>query len=298
MSLPTISITVPCYNYAHYLPICLDSILSQDGVDLDVTIVDDCSSDGTPAVCAAYAAVDPRVKVIRHETNQGAIQTYNDGLAWATGRYCTLISADDVLTPGALKRATAMMEKHRNVGLVYGPHQCIDEKGLVKFGMATGSPAIPRIVGRDRIYNNEEWQRWVCQTGRCFLIGSEAIVRTSIQKAAGYYDPAQPHAGDAEMWLRISHIADVGYVGVDQLLYRVHDKSMQMTVHHGFEFDLEQRRRAFQQAFGKKAITTDNLIAAEHAIDRILARGEGGWWHREITERFRHRKQRRIGVAA
>ncbi len=297
MSLPTISVTVPAYNYAHYLPICLGSILSQEGVDLDVTIVDDCSTDDTAKVCEWFAT-DPRVKVIRHPVNLGAIDTYNDGMDAATGKYFTLVSADDVLTPGALKRAVDVMERHATVGMVYGPHICIDEVGLCKFGMAQGSAPMPRIVGKTRIYRSDEWQRWVCQTGRCFLIGSEAVVRTSVQRAAGHYDPLQPHAGDHEMWLRISALADVAYVGVDQLLYRVHDKSMQMTVHAGFEFDLAQRRKAFQWAFGKKAISTDNLIAAENAIDRILAKGESGWWHREVIERLRHRKQRRIGVAA
>jgi glycosyltransferase involved in cell wall biosynthesis len=276
----------------------MGSILSQEGVELDVTIVDDASTDSTPKVCEGFAS-DSRVKIVRHETNQGAIATYNDGLRRATGKYCTLISADDIITPGALKRAVDVMEHHPSVGLVYGPHVCIDERGLVKFGMGAGSLPIPRRVGSGyRLYPKDDWQRMVCQSGRCFLIGSEAIVRTSIQKAAGYYDPAQPHAGDAEMWLRLSGLADVAYVLEDQLFYRVHPGSMQMTVHSGFRFDLEERRRAFQQAFGRGFISTQNLVAAERAIDRILATGNGNWWHREITERLRHRRQRAIGVTA
>lgn len=295
--MPTITVAIPCYNYANYLPICLNSVLAQEGVDLEVIIVDDCSTDDTPQVCEWYAT-DSRIKIIRHEKNLGAIASYNDGINAATGKYFTLVSSDDVLTPGALKRAVTMMEKNPNVGMVYGPHVCIDEQGLCRFGMAQGSAPIARTVGRDRIYKSQEWQNWVCRTGRCFLIGSEAVVRTSIQRRAGLYDPTQPHAGDAEMWLRISNLCDIGYVGVDQLLYRVHAKSMQMTIHHGFEFDLGERRKAFQQAFGKRAISTENLIAAEHAIDRLLYKGEGGWWHRVVAERLRHKKQRRIGVAA
>ena len=298
MTLPTISVTVPCYNYAQYLPACLDSLLRQEGVDLDVTIVDDASTDNTRTVAAAYAGTDPRVRIIRHEANQGHVRTFNDGIAVARGTYFTIVSADDVLTPGALKRAIDVMEANPRVGLVYGPHISVCEKGLCLFGMAAGSAPIARSVGPTRIYPGAEWKHSVCSTGRCFIIGSNAVVRTATQKAAGLYDPDLPHAGDCEMWLRLAHIADVAYVGVDQLLYRVHDKSLQRTVYAGFEFDLEARRKSFQGAFAKRAITADQLIAAEYAINRILATGNGGWWHREVIERLRHRKQRRIGVAA
>ena len=296
--LPTISLTVPCYNYARYLPFALDSILSQEGVDLDVTVIDDASTDTSYHVAHTYAERDPRVKVIRHRENIGHVATFNEGMGLATGKYFNIISADDVLTPGALKRAVDLMEKHPSVGLIYGAHVSIDDKGLVKHGMGAGAVPLPRRTGFKpyRLYKGEDWQRWVCQSGRCFILGSNAILRTSVQKEAGTYDARMPHACDAEMWLRVSHLSDVGYIMEDQLHYRIHDLSMMRTVHKGFEFDLEERRVAFQQAFGKRAISTENLIAAEHALNRILATGKGTWFHRTIKERIRHRTQRAVGV--
>ena len=77
---PTVSVIVPCYNYAEFLPRCLGSILDQPDVDVSVLVIDDCSSDDTPAVAAALAASDPRVEVRRHEVNKGHIATYNEGL--------------------------------------------------------------------------------------------------------------------------------------------------------------------------------------------------------------------------
>ena len=66
------------------------------------------------------APVDPRVTVIQHTHNMGHIATYNDGLGHAQGEYVVLLSADDLLTPGSLARAAAVLYNEPTVGLVYG----------------------------------------------------------------------------------------------------------------------------------------------------------------------------------
>src|SRR3954467_11927005 len=105
----TVSIIVPCYNYAHFLAKCVNSVLAQEGVTVEVLIIDDCSTDDTETV-GAQLATDSRVTFRRHDNNIGHIATYNEGLDWVTGEYTVLLSADDLLTPGALARATAAME--------------------------------------------------------------------------------------------------------------------------------------------------------------------------------------------
>ena len=74
----------------------------------------------TPRICEELKQSDHRVRVIRHETNKRHIATYNEGIALARGKYFVLLSADDLLTPGSLRRATDIMEAHPAVGLVYG----------------------------------------------------------------------------------------------------------------------------------------------------------------------------------
>ena len=76
-----VSVIIPCYRYAHFLPECVASVLAQPGVDLQVLILDDASPDDTPAVAAAVAAADSRVAYRRHASNLGHIATYSDGLA-------------------------------------------------------------------------------------------------------------------------------------------------------------------------------------------------------------------------
>src|SRR5436190_15792241 len=116
----SVDVFVPCYNYARYLRECVESVLSQEGVDVRVLILDDCSTDNSEEVGLELAAADPRVEYRRHAVNRGHTTTYNEGLDWVSGDCCLLLSADDVLAPGAFARAAAVMRAHPEVGLVYG----------------------------------------------------------------------------------------------------------------------------------------------------------------------------------
>ena len=96
----TISVIVPVYNVAQYLPQCVDSILSQDYGNLEVILIDDGSTDGSGEICDRYAALDSRVRVI-HQKNGGAAAAKNAGLRLATGEYLAFADSDDYLEPGA-----------------------------------------------------------------------------------------------------------------------------------------------------------------------------------------------------
>src|SRR5215471_5984026 len=118
----SVSVVIPCYKYGHFLEDAVSSALDdQEGVDVRVLIIDDASPDDSAEVAAKIAARDPRVDVIVHEANKGNIATFNEGLLeWADGDYCMLLSADDRVTPGALRRARDLLDAHPSVGFVHG----------------------------------------------------------------------------------------------------------------------------------------------------------------------------------
>src|ERR1700710_2937043 len=91
---PRVSVVIPCYNYGKYLSAAVNSALGQDGVEVDVLIVDDASPDGSVEIARDLAAADPRVRVLAHEQNKGHLATYNDGLREVDGTYVVLLSAD------------------------------------------------------------------------------------------------------------------------------------------------------------------------------------------------------------
>ena len=117
----SVDVVVPCYNYGRFLETCIRSIIRQDGVSVRVLIIDDASTDNSPDVGQRLASEDDRVHFRRHEGNAGHIATYNEGLLeWAASDYVLLISADDVVAPGALARAAGVMDCDLRVGLCFG----------------------------------------------------------------------------------------------------------------------------------------------------------------------------------
>ncbi|HME73431.1 MAG TPA: glycosyltransferase family A protein [Myxococcota bacterium] len=236
-----VDVVIPCYNYARYLRECVHSVLSQPGVDVRALVIDDASSDETAQVGYELAESDPRVEFHRHHKNKGHIATYNEGLALVSADYVVLLSADDLLTPGALKRATDLMTAHPSVGFVYGFPKA--------FQTASPPPAETRVSGWT-VWNGREWMKLMCRKGKNFIHSPEVVMRADIQRAIGGYRPSLPHSGDMEMWLRAAAVSDVGRVnGADQAYYRVHASNMHRTSYAGFLVDLQGRHDAFRSAF-------------------------------------------------
>ncbi|MBR4591954.1 MAG: glycosyltransferase [Elusimicrobiaceae bacterium] len=96
-----LSVIVPIYNIAAYLPRCLDSILAQTYTNLEIILVDDGSTDDCPQICDEYAKKDTRIKVV-HQKNQGVSVARNTGLDNSTGEYISFVDPDDWLDKEAL----------------------------------------------------------------------------------------------------------------------------------------------------------------------------------------------------
>ncbi|WP_449394508.1 glycosyltransferase family 2 protein [Devosia riboflavina] len=255
----SVDVVVPCYNYARYLPTCVGSVLSQSGVDVRVLIINDASPDDTRQVADGLAQSDSRIRVIHHETNKGHIFTYNEGLEAANGDYVVLLSADDILTPGALNRATQLMEAHPSVGLVYGHPRTFqgDTVPAPRTGKATWT-----------VWKGDDWLGLMCRSGKNFIICPEVVMRTSVQHQIGGYSSALPYSADMEMWMRAAKVSDIGRVnGTDQAYYRVHSLSMQRSV-AGMFFDLKIRLLAYEAVL-KEDLTATAKRLLEQARQSI-----------------------------
>ncbi len=258
----SVSVVVPCYKYGHFLADCVRSVLDeQPGLDVRVLIIDDASPDDSAEAARALAASDPRIEVRVHEENKGHIATYNEGLLeWADGDYCVLLSADDRLVPGALVRAAALLDAHPEAGFCYGRP--------LRFRHGGPLPKARTGPGAAVVYPGMWWLERRFGEGTGCITSPEVVVRTALQRKVGGYDPALPHAGDIEMWMRLAAHADVGYVsGADQAYYRVHGANMSTTDFGGQLDDLRQRRAAFESVLVKCAgllPDTDRLARDVH----------------------------------
>jgi Glycosyl transferase family 2 len=238
---PRVSVVIPCYNYARFLPDSVGSALSQSGVDPEVIVVDDASTDDSAAVAEGFAATDPRVTVVHHAHNTGHVIAFNAGLARATGEFIVRLDADDLLTPGALARAVALFDAFPSVGLVYGHPQ----------HFTTEAPPVARTVLRGwRVWSGADWIAERCRRGVNCITTPEAAIRADVMRSVGGLDTRLRYAQDMEMWLRIAAVSDVGRIeGPDQALHRDHAASMSVTDGAGLILDLRERRTVFDVLF-------------------------------------------------
>jgi glycosyltransferase involved in cell wall biosynthesis len=241
-AVPTVDVIIPCYNYGHFLNSCVESVLAQQGVNVSALIIDDASPDNTAAVAQELAARHDAVKFRRHTVNKGHIATYNEGLLdWSTADYVALLSADDMLAPGALERAVRIMEADKSVGMVYGR--------TLHFEHPSELPQSRETAAGFDLFTGNDWIEKRVHGGNNVITSPEVVVRGSIQKRVGGYRPELPHSGDLEMWMRIAAISNIAYVRQIQAYYRVHSSSMQRTKYQSSFVDLVHRKAAFDRFF-------------------------------------------------
>lgn len=94
---PTFSVIIPVYNVENYLTECINSLLQQKASDIEILLIDDGSTDSSPAICDAFGTRDKRLKVI-HKSNGGVSSARNEGLRQATGSYITFVDSDDFVS--------------------------------------------------------------------------------------------------------------------------------------------------------------------------------------------------------
>jgi glycosyltransferase involved in cell wall biosynthesis len=271
--LARIDVFIPCYNYGRFLYQCVNSVLGQVGVEVRVLVIDDASSDNTAEVAEDLAREDSRVAVIRHGTNKGHIRTYNEGIEWASADYMLLLSADDYLLPGALARATNLMDAHPEVGFTFGNVIELSDNGNET---PTKSIIEPTNDSDKRILEGHELIELTGAEGNQVTTCS-AVVRTELQKHLGGYREELPHAGDVEMWLRFAAHASVGFIFAYQGVYRRHSASMSTAYYFASDGRLIYRKNGrlgnlqqLKSAFNCFREHCDVLPQCEHLCRRLF----------------------------
>ncbi|PRZ42496.1 glycosyl transferase family 2 [Antricoccus suffuscus] len=256
-----VSVVIPCYNYDRFLPDAVNSALTQTGVSVEVIIVDDASTDGSLSIARALERREQRVKVFSNEQNSGPVMTFNRGLQAATGEFLVRLDADDLLTPGSLKRSVAVARAFPSVGLVYG-HP-------VHF-----SGDVPRTastkVSTWTVWPGREWLSARCASGVNVITSPEVLMRASVVDHVGGQQQQLAHTHDMEMWFRIAAFADIAHVeGVDQAWHREHGASLSERA--DTMMILEERLAAFDVLFSGVAAGVAGSAAMHRSARQELA---------------------------
>ncbi len=204
---PTVSVVITCYNYAQYLPTCIESVLSQTFNDFEVIVVDDGSTDNTCDVLKPYLN-DPRIRYVRQE-NSGQAKAKNNGIHHSRGRFVAFLDADDFWAPTKLERQINFFQDER-VGVVYSRYRFVNEDGNILNSYKLGKYLQPRegMVTRYLVFDN-------------FVPFSSSVVRKEVFERVGVFDETLRMGIDWDLWLRASVHFQFKYVDEYLLFYRV-----------------------------------------------------------------------------
>jgi len=223
----SISVVVPCYNYAQFIREAVDSALAQTVLPLEVIVVDDGSTDQTLEVMAAYAS-DPRVRYLRQE-NHGLSAARNAGIRAARGEFIALLDADDRWKPEKLSRQLIEFTEE-SVGLVYCGREVFDERGTQNL-----DPADESKCGRAL-----EWL-----TTATLFCPSSVVIRRRCFAEQGGFDESLRKVEDRELWIRLAKHWRFRCVPDCLVEWRLHGSALNMQTNGMEDAFRETLRRAF-----------------------------------------------------
>lgn len=184
--MPTISVLIATRNYAEYLREAIASVFGQTWTDYELIVVDDGSTDATPATIASFA--DPRLRSAR-TVGIGTCAARNLAISMARGEYLAFLDGDDIWLPTKLERQLRLMRAHPALGLVSTKRMLISPDG----GILRGS-AVPQVRG-------DVFESVLLSNPICF---SSAMVRRACIDHVGGFREDLELAVDYELWLRLT----------------------------------------------------------------------------------------------
>jgi glycosyltransferase involved in cell wall biosynthesis len=209
-----VTVAVSLYNYARFLPECLDSVAAQTHAALDLIVVDDRSTrdDSAPAArrwLEANAARFQRALLLQHERNQGLAQARNTAFAHARGAAVFVLDADNTIYPRAIARLTEALEDDEAAAAYTQIEQFGDTPGM----------------GPADLWNPDD-------LARGNYIDAMALIRRDVWAAVGGYTHLEGGWEDFDFWCKlVDHGLHGVYVPEILCRYRVHGASMLRTEH-------------------------------------------------------------------
>ncbi|MBM4145054.1 MAG: glycosyltransferase family 2 protein [Nitrospira sp.] len=226
MSRPKVSVCIPAYNYARFMPEAIDSVLKQTFTDYEILIIDDCSHDNTKEVVSEYAKKDKRIRFKINLINIGMVNNWNACLAEAKGTYIKFLFCDDFLSSiSALEEMVTILDGNPSISLVASSRNIVDgtSRTIKTLGHFRGTTVLSGekvIVG--------------CISRRKNLIGEPTVVMFRKKNAERGFLPYYRQIVDLEMWFHLLEQGCFAYLDRPLSAFRIHPD--QQTLKNAFHF--------------------------------------------------------------
>jgi glycosyltransferase involved in cell wall biosynthesis len=236
-----LSVVMPVYNGAEYLGAAIDSILSQTFSAFELLVMDDGSTDATPAILASYASKDSRVRVFRRP-RRGQIATRNELLQLARSEIVACADADDICLPDRLAQQLRAMSQDDRLWVLGTAMISIDGSGRHRrrWRVPTGSDVVGAGLERG-----------------CCIGHPSCMMRRQSILAIGGYRPAYEAAEDYDLFLRASEQGKVDNLEAVGVLHRMHGESV-------------SQRQALRQAISVDLARATHRLRVEGRPDPTL----------------------------
>jgi glycosyltransferase involved in cell wall biosynthesis len=197
-----VSIVTPSFNQSRFIEDTIRSVLSQDYPQMEYSIVDGASTDGSVEIIRRY---EDQLAWWVSEKDQGQTDAINKGFARATGEILAWLNSDDTYEPGAVSAAVAYLQEHPEVGMIYGDCNYINENGK----------RIGKFRSRQTSYKR-------IRRGYNHIPQQTMFFRAGLWKQAGPLDPSFHYAMDYDLWTRLSARTEIKYVPQTWANFRLH----------------------------------------------------------------------------
>lgn len=256
---PVVSVLVPTYNYARFLPDALESVLAQNFRDFELLVSDDASTDGSADFLRTFARRDPRIRCALHRTNLGMVENWNWCLQQARGRYVKFLFGDDVLvSPDSLAQLTALLEREPRAQLAASARLLLDDRSRVT-GLAdelrAGFHDGPRLIAR-------------CLRTRTNLIGEPSVVLFRRPSVPVTFTSAYRQIVDLEFWFQFLQRGGLTYTRTPLCGFRRHG-TQQTAVNHRSAAPHVEMLQLLEQYVSEPQVRT-HLRLGSFAHQRLL----------------------------
>lgn len=254
------------FNGARFTPAAIDSVLAQTFTDFELVIVDDGSTDSTPAMLDDYARRDPRVRVI-HQANAGVSKAGNRGVEAARAPLIARMDSDDLCAPDRLAKQVAFMDAHPDVVLLGGWYRLVDADGELL--TLQGPPS------------DDESLQMQCLRGTTPICHPLCMFRREAFFKAGGYDETFPCALDIDLYLRLGEVGQMAALPDVLLDYRQHAGSISESKQ---TLQLQYMRKACERAWKRRGLggltfDTTEPWRADGTTKALLEQHlRFGWW--------------------
>ena len=229
--MPTVSIIVPNYNHARFLPKRIESILRQTHQDFELILLDDCSTDNSRAILSRYAG-DPRVRIEFNEVNSGStFKQWKKGLRHAQGKYIWIAESDDYADERFLERLVPLLDAKLEVAFAFCRSWSVlnEDDNLHGFVDFYADPSNPRWKADFCTDGREECENYFSRD--TLVPNSSAVVfRRSAYEGVGGADEGLRICGDWKLWAAMALTGKVAYVSEPLNYYRTHDATVRNAI--------------------------------------------------------------------